>query len=275
MASAPQANLPLFYKDLMPLNSRDHANYKSRQTDKATWLADQHAIPLTAEEFPDASRNFPIIFSAGENSVPLALMGLNEGTNVFLDKDAKLLENVYVPAYVRRYPFLLAKLSESSEELSLCFDPTSDLVGEGDEGHVLFDGDQPTDSTKGLLEFCKQFEEAGQRTQNFVAELEKHDLLMDGEVAIQQDGNDQPFIYRGFRMVDEAKLRELRGDVLRTLNQNGVLALIYAHLFSLQLIREIFGRQVMQGKGPGAAAPAAAAPAAEEKPAAKPAAKKK
>lgn len=249
MASAPQAQLPLFYKDLMPLNSRDHTSYKSRQTDKATWLAGQHAVPLTAEEFPDASRHFPIIFSAGDSSVPLALMGLNEGINVFLDADAKLLENVYVPAYVRRYPFLLAKLSESSEELSLCFDPTSDLVGEG-EGHELFAGDQPTDATKGLLEFCKQFEEAGQRTQNFVAELEKHDLLMDGEVAIQQDGNEQPFVYRGFRMVDEAKLRELRGDVLRTLNQNGVLALIYAHLFSLQLIREIFGRQVMQGKGP-------------------------
>ncbi|MEO7247240.1 MAG: SapC family protein, partial [Novosphingobium sp.] len=77
MASAPQANLPLFYQDLMPLNSRDHSKWKSRQTDKATWLAGQHAVPLTAEEFPDAARNYPIIFSSGENSVPLALMGLN------------------------------------------------------------------------------------------------------------------------------------------------------------------------------------------------------
>ncbi len=252
MASAPQANLPLFYQDLMPLNSRDHSKWKSRQTDKATWLSDQHAVPLTAEEFPDAGRNFPIIFSSGENSVPLALMGLNEGVNVFLDKDSKLLENVYVPAYVRRYPFLLAKLQPDSEELSLCFDPTCDLVGEGKEGNALFDGEKPTEATQGLLDFCRNFEEAGLRTQNFVEELEKLKLLMDGEVAIQQEGNEQPFIYRGFRMVDEAKLRELRGDTLRTLNQNGMLALIYAHLFSLQLIREIFGRQVQQGKGPEA-----------------------
>ena len=228
MASAPQAQLPLFYQDLMPLNSRDHASYKSRQTDKATWLSNQHAVPLTAEEFPDASRHYPIIFSSG----------------------AKLLDNVYVPAYVRRYPFLLAKLSDSSEELSLCFDPTSDLVGEGEEGHALFDGDQPTDSTKGLLEFCKQFEEAGQRTQNFVAELEKHDLLMDGEVAIQQEGTDQPFIYRGFRMVDEEKLKDLRGDALRKISQSGMLPLLYAHLFSLQMMREIFGMQMAAGKMP-------------------------
>ena len=65
------------------------------------------------------------------------------------------------------------------------------------------------------LDFCRQFEEAGMRTQNFVEELEKHKLLMDGEVAIQQDGQEQPFVYRGFKMVDETKLRELRGDVLR------------------------------------------------------------
>ena len=257
MASAPQASLPLFYRDLMPLNSRDHATWKSRQTDKATWLDDQHAVPLTAEEFPEAARHFPIIFSAGENPVPLALMGLNEGVNVFLDADSKLTENVYVPAYVRRYPFLLAKLRPDSEELSLCFDPTCDLVGEGDEGNALFDGEQPSEATNGLLEFCRNFEEAGLRTQNFVAELEKHDLLMEGEVAIQQDGSEQPFVYRGFKMIDEAKLRELRGDVLRGWNQNGMLALIYAHMFSLQLIREIFGRQVQQGKGPLAvAAPA-------------------
>ena len=51
MASAPQSNLPLFYNDLMPLNSRDHGKWRSRTTDKAKWLAGQHAIPLTVEEF--------------------------------------------------------------------------------------------------------------------------------------------------------------------------------------------------------------------------------
>lgn len=88
------------------------------------------------------------------------------------------------------------------------------------------------------------------RTQQFVDELNKHDLLMDGEVSIQQQGFDQPFIYRGFRMVDQEKLRDLRGDVLRTMNQNGMLALIFAHLFSLDLISGLFARQVQAGKGP-------------------------
>lgn len=251
MASAPQAAaLPMFYKDLMPLNSRDHAKYHSRTTDKAEWLVGQHAIPLTAEEFIQAGRWYPVVFSVGDNPVPLALMGLNEGVNVFVDDEGKMTDPVYMPAYVRRYPYMLAKLTPDTEELSLCFDPTCDLVGEFDDGVALFEDEKPSEGCQGLLDFCKHFEEAGFRTQQFVEELEKHGLLMDGEVAIQQQGLEQPFIYRGFKMVDQEKLRELRGDVLRTMNQNGMLALVFAHLFSLELTRDIFGRQVQQGKGP-------------------------
>jgi SapC len=251
MASAPQAaQLPLFYKDLMPLNSRDHASWSARTTDTAIWIVGQHAVPLTAEEFVHASRSFPIVFSAADDPVPLALMGLNEGVNTFFDDDGKLSGPVYVPAYARRYPFMLAKLTPDTEELSLCFDPTSDLVGEFSDGNPLFKDGEPSESCQATLDFCKNFEEAGFRTQAFVEELKKHELLMDGEVAIQQPGNENPFVYRGFKMVDQEKLRDLRGDVLRTMNQNGMLALIFAHLFSLELISEVFGRQVQQGKGP-------------------------
>ena len=73
---------------------------------------------------------------------------------------------------------------------------------------------------------------------------------MDGEVAIQPEGFDQPFVYRGFRMVDEEKVRNLRGDELRKMNQNGMLPLIYAHLFSLSQMRDVFARQMQQGKAP-------------------------
>ena len=251
MASAPQAaNLPLFYKDLMPLNSRDHSAWSSKTTETAKWIVGQHAIPLTAEEFVHASRNYPIVFSVADNPVPLALMGLNEGVNTFFDDDGRLSAPAYVPAYARRYPFMLAKLTTDTEELSLCFDPTSELIGEFNDGTPLFTDGEPSESCKATLDFCRNFEEAGFRTQAFVDELVKHNLLMDGEVSIQQQGNEQPFIYRGFKMVDQEKLRDLRGDVLRTMNQNGMLALIFAHLFSLELMSDVFGRQVQQGKGP-------------------------
>lgn len=251
MASAPQANnLPIFYKDLMPLNSRDHSSWSSRSTDNATWLVGQHAVPLTAEEFVHASRHYPIVFSTSEAPVPLGLMGLNEGVNTFIDDAGMLINPVYIPAYARRYPFMLAKLTPTSDELSLCFDPTTDLLGEFEDGTPLFVNGEPSDACKATLDFCRSFEEAGIRTGNFVEELKKHELLMEGEVAIRQQDSEDPFVYRGFQMVNQEKLMELRGDVLRTLNQNGMLAMIFAHLFSLEHMTEIFSRQVQQGKGP-------------------------
>ncbi|MBN8841499.1 MAG: SapC family protein [Sphingomonadales bacterium] len=250
MASAPQ-QLPLFYNGLEPLSSELHANYRVRPASVAPFLRGQHAVPVTVEEFPLVQRFMPIVFSAGEDPVPLALMGLNEGTNVFIDADGKLTEdNFYVPAYIRRYPFMLARLRPDAEELSLCFDPTCDTVGAFDEGEALFDAGQPTEMTRNILSFNESFEQAGQRTAAFVQELREMELLMEGEVSIQHDGYEQPFVYRGFQMINEEKLVDLRGDQLRKMSKSGMLPLIHAHLFSLALMRDIFARQVRLGLMP-------------------------
>jgi len=249
--AAPNQNLPLFYQSIEPLNASQHGNLKIRQVEKSPTIARTHAVPVTVDEFGLAQRDYPIVFSVGENPIPIALMGLNEGVNVYLDHDGRPIDNTtYIPAYIRRYPFLLARLNPSSDELSLCFDSKSDAVGEFADGQPLFDGESPSDATKAILEFCEQFETAGQRTAAFMEDLKKSGLLMDGEVAIQPEGYQQPFIYRGFQMVDEEKLRELRGDELRKMNQNGMLPLIYAHLFSLAQMRDVFARQLAQGKAP-------------------------
>lgn len=253
MASVPPPSLPLFYNDLMPLNSNDHANWRMKSSDTAKWLVGQHAIPLTVDEMVQAQRHFPIVFSTGDNPVPLALMGMNEGVNVFVNADGRMEEPVYLPAYIRRYPFILAKLRPDTDDMSLCFDPTAENIGDFEEGEPLFTDGQPSDATQRVLQFCEQFEQAGQRTRIFMEELKKHDLLMDGEVTItQSDLGDKPFVYRGFQMVDQEKLRELRGDQLRTWNQNGMLPLVFAQIFSLELMRDIFARQAQRGLVPQA-----------------------
>ena len=254
MASAPQQpQLPLFFKDLLPLNSQEHRNYRTRNVDRAPWLATAHAIPLTVDEFVQAQRHYPIVFSTGDNPLPLALMGLNEGVNTFVDKEGTLLEPVYVPAYIRRYPFLLARLQPDATDLSLMFDPTSDAVGTFEEGERLFDDEgKKTEATDRVLEFCQQFEQSAQRTQAMLAELMNADLLMDGEVAIKRDGDAAPFVYRGFKMVDQEKLRNLDDAKVADWHKSGLMMLIHAHLFSLDLMRTIFGRQVTQGTAPQA-----------------------
>jgi hypothetical protein len=253
MASAPQQSnqLPLFYNALEPLSSQAHANFKMRRLDNAPFFVNQHAIPVTTDEFVSVQRRLPIVFTAGEDAMPITLMGLNEGVNVFVGDDGKLIEDgVYVPAYVRRYPFLLARLRPDAQELSLCFDPTTEALGAFEDGEPLFVDGEPSQIVKDVLAFNESFEQSGARTQAFMNELREMELLMDGEITIQADGFEQPFIYRGFQMVNEEKLSELRGDQLRKIHKSGMLPLIYAHLFSLAMMPDIFNRQMRLGKMP-------------------------
>jgi hypothetical protein len=137
---------------------------------------------------------------------------------------------------------MLARLSPDTDDLSLCFDETSEQIADG-AGDPLFVDGQPSDTTRAVLNFCEQFEQAVARTRNFIEELTKLNLLMDGEVTIQRDGLAEPAVYRGFRMVDETRVQALRGDQTRKLVQSGMMGLIYAHLFSLSLISPLFERQ--------------------------------
>ena len=250
MASAPQA-LPLFYNALEPLSSETHANFRFNAADSAPFLVNQHAIPVIVDEFVAAQPWLPIVFTTGADSIPIALMGLNEGVNVFVGDDGKLIEDkVYVPAYIRRYPFMLARLRPDAQDLSLCFDPTSETIGAFDQGEALFAEGKPTELVQNILGFNEQFEQAGARTANFMTELRERDLLMDGEFTLNMAGNDQPFVYRGFQIVNEEKLNDLRGDQLRKIQKSGLLPLVYAHLFSLTTLPQIFDRQVKLGKVP-------------------------
>lgn len=255
MATAPQqSGLPILYNDLVPLSSTEHAGWKTQTMNGAPFLKTVHAVPVTVDEFVSVQRFYPIIFADAANPVPLALMGLNEGVNVFVGDDGMFSQPVYVPAYIRRYPFMLAQLGGNPQELSLCFDPSSGMVKPDGDAAALFEDGQPSEATKNILQFCEQFEQSAQRTGAFVQELQEMELLMDGEVTITPEGASQPSVYRGFKMVNEEKLRELRGDQLRKMNQNGMLVLIMAHLFSLDIMRDIFARQAAQGKLPGVAA---------------------
>ena len=245
MASQPENQLPLFYQSLSALSSQTHAKFGLNLRSNFPEVASVHAVPLTVDEFAVAQRHYPIIFGVGESPAPLALMALNEGLNTFVDKDGNWRADTYIPAYVRRYPFMLAKLTPDAEELSLCFDDASGIIVDGGE-QALFDGDQPSETTKGILSFCEQFEQSVARTRAFIEELEKLGLMTDGELTIDSNAGGQPIVYRGFRMVAEEKLQDLRGDQARKLTQNGMLGLVYAHLMSLQNMRDVYGKQVEQ-----------------------------
>lgn len=252
MATVPQNPLPPFYNDLVVLSREQHADYKVRPTDRVPFLANFHAVPLTVEEFPLVQRFMPIVFTQGDEPVPLALMALNDGVNTFFDDEGRPIEEgFYLPAYIRRYPYMLVPLQQGSSELSLCFDPTSETIGAFEDGEPLFANGEPTEFTQSILAFAEQFEQAALNTGLFMKEVVELGLMRSEEMRIELPGAPQPFVYSGFQVIDEAKVKELRGDQLRKMSQSGMLPLIYAHLYSLNMLRTLFDRQLRQNKVPG------------------------
>ncbi len=246
MASTPAneaQTLPLFYGSLVPLSSQFHGGHGLKPRTDLAFTRGTHAVPVTVDEFAVVQRHYPIVFGLGDNPAPLALIGLQEGSNLYLGADNMWEAGQYVPAFIRRYPFMLARLTAESEDLSLCFDESSGQIS-ADAPDKLFNGLEPSDTTKNILAFCEQFEQAVFRTRGFMDELAKLDLLMDGEVTIQRPDLPEPAVYRGFRMVAEEKLQNLRGDQARKMVQSGMMGLVYAHLFSLSLISGLFEKQV-------------------------------
>jgi hypothetical protein len=227
----------LFYSKPEPLAPELHAKLGVRRMDGPFRFAKAgHAIPLTVGEFPVAAVTGPIIF-VGDEKLPLAVMGLNAGDNMFVRDDGMFEPGVYIPAYVRRYPFVFAN-DDANQQMVLCVDRNAEFIVEGGDMPLFDANGQPSEYTKNCMEFCNNFEVERQRTMSFVQLLKDLDLFelktanftpppaQDGSVAPPQKIAE----YFG---VSEEKLNALPADKYIELRDNGALAQIYAHLLSL------------------------------------------
>lgn len=243
MTSAPSHGLPKFYNEVVPLDGERHGDWRLRSSANSPWVVGHNTIPLLASEFVSAQRNYPIVFSSAGLPAPLALMGLSK-RNDFFDDKGQAIGKFYIPAYVRRYPFILAKLGSEAENLTLCFDPGCGLLGKFEDGALLFEGDSPSEKTNQIVKFCQDFDTSAAFTQKFVKELQKFDLLVEGNATVKNGhGSAKPTRYAGFLIVDEKRLRDVDGSQLKEWCRNGVMSMIMAHLHSLNLVSALAERR--------------------------------
>jgi hypothetical protein len=225
----------LFYSQPEPLTPELHGKLGVKRMDGPFKFAKAgHAVPLTVGEFPLAAVTGPIIF-VGDEKLPIAVMGLNAGDNMFL-KDTGVFEaGVYIPAYIRRYPFVFANDS-ANNQMVLCIDRAAEFIVEGGD-MPFFENGQPSQYTQNCIEFCNNFEIERQRTLSFVQILKDLDLF-EQKVAnftpTNPDGSaGEPQKIADYWGVSEEKLNALPAEKIIELRDNGALGQIYAHMLSL------------------------------------------
>ena len=224
--------LPLFYTRPRVLQPGLHGRLSISAQAGYRHAAGTNAVPLVAQELPVACRHFPIVFSEGGSSPhPMAVLGLQAGRNAFVDDEGHWRDGAYIPAYVRRYPFIFLE-NEARSELTLCIDEAAPQLVEGRANPLFDEAGKPTALTQGALTFCRDYQAQHLATLAFGAALEAADLLVENRADVTLPSG-QRMSLSGFRVIDEARFEQLPETELRRWREQGWVKLVYAHFISI------------------------------------------
>lgn len=216
---------------IVPVSSAQHGKKSLLPLSSFDFAKQQNLIPVVASEFPQVAREFPIVFVENKEKYGVfALCGLLNDKNLFVDADGRWGAD-YVPATLRRYPFVFAK-GEDDKGYILCIDEDSGLLAD-EGGTPLFNAEgEKEPALDKALSFVSTYQQAAIVSEKLCDLVQEHDLLKPLNIELKgQDG--KAVKINGLLTVDEVKLNALSDDLFLTLRQGGFLSLIYAHLLSL------------------------------------------
>lgn len=222
---------PLFFKKPVPIQKEVHAKAGLLAENDFKFAKLTNSAPINMREFALIAKSYPIVFTGGANSIPVAVLGLENNLNSFVNKDGKWEKGSYIPAYVRQYPFAFMV---EKEKLVLCVDEDSTRFKKTAKAKdfKFFDGNEQSDFTKNALQFCLEYYQDSQITKQFVAALEEKELLIERQINATKNGSKKPISLSGFRIVDNEKFAKLDEKTIIEWHKNGYLALINLHLLS-------------------------------------------
>jgi len=238
---------PFAYGEIVPLQKEHRILVpQARKTPPA--FRNLNAVPLSLSEFTPASRDYPIAFVSGDDGktfIAMAVLGLEAQQNLFVLKDGTWDNRSYLPAYVRRYPFCMATITDNGKvrpDRLICVEQNSIK----DKGDALFDDKgEPLPQWLEMQKLLTEFETDLLRTNEFAAEMKELDLLEPFTMQAQPNEG-KPLQLTGMFRINEQKLSALSNDKVKGLLQRGALGRIYAHLLSLENFNRLLGRRADQ-----------------------------
>jgi hypothetical protein len=241
-----EQNLPLFYKQVAPLSKQKHGSWHIRPPMDFAFAAQTNSIYIAAIEFNRIAHEYPIVFGRDRDGsiFPVALLGLQNNRNLFVDRDGNWQAD-YIPAYVRRYPFILAMTATGNggSNFTVCVDEAyAGFSEDGEAGQALFDeSGEESPLLRKSVDFLKEYQGHIQLTSQFCNNLAELEVLEDMRADVQlPDGKRHAL--GGFLCVSRERLKKLKQTKLAELCHSDQLELIYAHLLSLGNLERLLKR---------------------------------
>lgn len=221
----------LIYDKIVPLNKDRHRELRLN-IKSADFARSAHYVPMEGAELFHAARDLAVVFAgADEQSLgPVALLGIREGENLFVNEAGHWEAGTYIPAFIRRYPFILSK--GEGDNVTVCFDESYEGFS-NTEGRELFMADgRASEYLTEMSNFLTGYTRDAERTRQFVQRLRELELLIKRDLRVA-DNQGRSYVLRDLHMVDEEKLAKLDDATIAQLHREGFLGWIYAHLVSV------------------------------------------
>jgi hypothetical protein len=226
------------FQQLVPVNKARHAATRIKQIEGFGFASQFHIASVMVHEFARASAIYPVVFledKAQDEFRPVALMGLEQGENLFVDGQGKWQAS-YVPAIIRRYPFALASTGQEGQ-FTVCIDEGSDLVNK-DDGVPLFDeSGEPSQAIENVKRYLGELQQMDVFTRGFCKYFAEHNLFTPLNMRVRQ--GEQARNITGCYVVNEERLNNLSNDRFLELREKRFLPAVYAHLVSLAQIERL------------------------------------
>ena len=236
---------PLNYGKPVLLDRNKHRRTRVRPGAGFAFARATNSLYVAGVEFNEAAKEYAIVFTrsgTGGQPAPVLVLGMRDRENLFVGEGDRW-DARYVPAFVRRYPFVMAQAPQ--QQLAVCIDEACPGVSET-EGEALFDEQgQDTPYLKGMLAFLTDYQREYTRTEAFCKRLDEAGLLTEMNArADLKDGNS--YAVNGMLIVDEKKLLALPDATVLGLFRTGELHLVSIHLASLSNMQRLVDRMAQR-----------------------------
>ena len=230
----------LIYERALPVSSARHGKWSVEVGNDYSFSKTVNSVPLLAVEFPNATGEYPIVFAgSGDTVMPAVILGLRGQENLFLSDNAWKAN--YIPAFVRRYPFVFSSNADNSQ-FTLCIDEAFHGFNQDGKGARLFtDEGKPSAYVENVLKFLQEYQAQFERTRAFGKRLKEYELLQPMQAQVTTPQGDKQTL-GGFMGVPRERLRALAPEALATLARTDELELLYLHLYSMRNFVEVKDR---------------------------------
>ncbi len=245
------AQLPPFYKNVVPLSKEKHKDLHLESVAGFSFASNTSSIFVTASEFGHASREYPIVFGRNDRGrvFPAVLLGLQKNQNLFLSQDGKWSAE-YIPAYARRYPFILATPDNQLSQLMVCIDRDYPGFNTNKQGEALFDDSgKETGFLSRAIGFLKDYQRLVKITEAFCRTLDRLELLQPMRATVELTSGENSTV-AGFMCVSRPNLKTLTSETLTEIFKSDELELIYLHLNSLDNLDRLSRKLSVENSAP-------------------------